>query len=63
MASKGLGLMASKVLMDKEEKAMDSKAPMVDRDKLAVMLDMVARGKEVAAMEGGVKVKLHLKST
>lgn len=40
---------------DKEETVMGSRAPLVDRVVAAV--DMVARGKEVAAMEDGVKVK------
>lgn len=38
-----------------KETAMDSKAPTVVRDRVAAA-GMVARGKEVAAMEDGVKV-------
>ncbi|XP_039987109.1 TATA-binding protein-associated factor 2N isoform X4 [Xiphias gladius] len=40
-----------------KETAMDSKAPTVVRDRVAAA-GMVARGKEVAAMEDGVKVKV-----
>ncbi|KAG7226051.1 hypothetical protein INR49_018661, partial [Caranx melampygus] len=68
--------MDNKVLMDskrpmeargKEETAMDSKAPMVGKDRevvvaaAAVVVDMVARDKEVAAMEDGVKVKVAVR--
>ncbi|XP_056229740.1 TATA-binding protein-associated factor 2N isoform X2 [Seriola aureovittata] len=56
------------VARGREETALDSKAPMAARDRvllelhlvllLLLVVDMVARGKELAAMEDGVKVKV-----